>query len=100
MTMNDAADYLFSIQATLNTHWPVHPAPQRTRDGRIPVRRMTQCRGAAGEARQWAARYGAGSLQQRRPFLLLIDVAAEVHYLSNILSCRRLVADPEWEAHG
>jgi hypothetical protein len=68
MTMNDAADYLFSIQATLNTHWPVHTAPQLTREGRIRVRLMAQCRGAAGEARQWTARHGAGSPQQRRPF--------------------------------
>jgi hypothetical protein len=100
MTVNDSADYVISMQVTLNTHWPVHPAPQQlTREGRIRVRLMAQCRGAAGEARQWAARHGAGSPQQRRPFLLLIDVAAEVHYSLNMLSCGRLVADPGWEAH-
>ncbi|WP_037305463.1 hypothetical protein [Amycolatopsis orientalis] len=92
--MDDVADCLLSVAWNLFPLMGRPPARPGNRPEEIRSFLVDACHDAGMRAREWAAARGAGSEQDRRPFLRLAEVAVDTDLFLSMVS-GTLVADDE-----
>ncbi|MGY6653297.1 hypothetical protein ACXIZN_14110 [Amycolatopsis sp. TRM77291] len=93
-SMDEVADCLLSVAWSIFPLMGKPPASPGDRPGEIRTLLVDACHDAGMRAREWAAEHGAGTEDDRRPFLRLAEVGTDANLLLGMVS-GTLVADHE-----
>ncbi|RSN61269.1 hypothetical protein DMH01_18795 [Amycolatopsis sp. WAC 04182] len=93
-TMDEVADCLLSVAWNIFPLMGKPPARPGNRPEEIRTLLVDACHDAGMRAREWAAEHGAGTEEDRRPFLRLAEVGTDANLLLGMVS-GTLVPDHE-----
>ncbi|MFI9456659.1 hypothetical protein [Amycolatopsis sp. NPDC052450] len=93
-SMDEVADCLLSVAWNIFTLMGKPPARPGNRPEEIRTLLVDACHEAGMRAREWAAAHGAGTEDDRRPFLRLAEVGTDANLFLGMVS-GTLVADHE-----
>ncbi|AGM06215.1 hypothetical protein [Amycolatopsis keratiniphila] len=93
-SMDDVADCLLSVAWNIFPLMGKPPASPGNRTEEIRTLLVDACHDAGMRAREWAAAHGAGTEEERRPFLRLAEIGTDANLFLGMVS-GTLVADPE-----